>query len=311
MRSITLPFAALLLAACAPAPPPPEVATEIATFDTELERERKSVTIEHGADLRRDFRDRTIEQDLAQHVLSAATQERIDEIKRRAAKTKTATEARTALDEARVLVKADLARAPAIVDYWTNHVPGPYWRGYWGDLFRVNEVAVKEPDPMLVSIETRAKAALERGDFTGAGKILDELNPVLVAALDRAAGDLVKDVAPPTFLRRMTKCLPGAKTSGDQRRPKLADSSAVNEFYPKEAIERGETGTIVIRARVEPSGCASHVALLVESGVRSLDAAALEWFETAKFAPASVDGNAEQGEVTFKLKFVLEEPPAS
>jgi TonB family protein len=308
-------FASLLLAAtlaaCTPAPPPPEVATQLAAFDAELERDRKSVAITDGTGLRRDFRDRNIEQDIAQFVLSKATLERIDEIRRRAAKTQTAGEATTVLDEARTLVKADLARVPAIVDYWSGHVPGPYWRSYWSDLFRVNEIPARDPDPMLVSIETRAKAALERGDFAGAGKILDELNPVLVVALDRTAGSLVNDVAPPTFLRRKTKCSAGVKAVGEQRKPKLADASSVNDFYPKDAIQRGETGTIVMRVRVEPSGCATHVALVVESGVRSLDAAALEWFETAKFSPASIDGEAEEGEVTFKLKFVLNETPAT
>jgi TonB family protein len=313
MRRSSFAFLLLVvtLAACTPAPPPPEVAAQLAAFDADLERDRKSLTLADGADLRRDFRDRTIEQDIAQYVLGTTTLERVAKIRSRAAKTKTATEATTVLEEARALLKADLARVPAILDYWTAHSPGPYWRSYWTELFKVNEVAAKEPDAMLVSIETRAKAALERGDFTGAGKILDELNPVLVTALDRTAGSLVGEVAPPTFLRRKTKCLPGVKPAGEQRKPKLADASSVNEFYPKDAIQRGETGTIVIRARVEPSGCASHVALVVESGVRSLDAAALEWFETAKFSPASIDGKAEEGEVTFKLKFVLNETPAT
>ncbi len=308
MRSIPLCLTALLLASCArDTPPPPDVTAKIEAFSAELESSRKSVTVRNGADLRKDFRNRTIEQDLAQWVFAKPTIDRIDELRRRASKAKSAAEAEPVLAEARTLVAGDLLRVQPILRYWSEHLPAPYWRSYWNELFTINQVAVKAPDPLLVSIEARAKASLERGDFEQAGKELDELIPVLVTALDRTAGSLVNEVPPPTFLTRITKCIPGAPPDRSRRKPALTDAKSVNEFYPAEAIQRGETGTIVVRARVGPSGCASHVALVVQSGVRSLDAAALKWFETAQFSPGWQDGRAIGSDLTFKLKFVLDD----
>ncbi|MBC8028022.1 MAG: energy transducer TonB [Steroidobacteraceae bacterium] len=311
MRSILLILSSVLLASCArDAPPPPEVAAEIQAFDAALANARKSLAIQNVTGLRKDFRDRTIEQDLAQWVFTKTVLDRVDEIKQRAAKTKSSAEAEPVLAEARALVTAELARVQPILGYWSDHAPAPYWRTYWNDLFTINQVAVKDPDPLLVSIETRAKATLDRGDFVEAGKIVDEISPVLVAALDRTAGSLVNEVPPPKFLTRITKCIPGAPPNRSRRKPKMTDAKSVNEFYPAEAIQRGETGTIVVRARVAASGCASHVALVVQSGVRSLDAAALKWFETAQFSPGSENGRAIESDLTFKLKFVLEDDSA-
>jgi TonB family protein len=308
MRSSGLILATLILAACArDTPPPPEVAAQIQAFDAELESRRKSVAIRNGAELRKDFRDRTIEQDLAQWVFAPATLGRIDEIRSRAAKARTAADTEIALAEARALVKAEVERVPPIYRYWSEHLPAPFWRSYWNELFTVNKVEARPPDPLLVSIESRARASLDRGDFDQAGKELDELIPVLVAALDRTAGSLVAEVPPPTFLSRITKCIPGAPPDRSRRKPKLADAKSVGEFYPAEAIARGETGTIVIRARVDARGCASHVAPVVQTGVRSLDGAALEWFETAQFSPGWQDGHPVESELTFKLKFVLDD----
>src|SRR5687767_13593116 len=157
MRSSWLIVATLVLASCArDTPPPPEVAAQIQAFDAELETHRRSVAIRDGADLRKDFRDRTIEQDLAQWVFAPTTLARIDEIKSRAAKSKTAADAEVVLGEARALVKAEVERVQPIYRYWSQHLPAPYWRSYWNDLFTVNKVEVKPPDPLLVSIETRA-----------------------------------------------------------------------------------------------------------------------------------------------------------
>jgi TonB family protein len=308
MRPILLALSALFLASCArDTPPPPDVTAEIQAFDRELDQGRKSAVIQEGMDYRRDFRDRTIEQDLAQWVFAKPALDRIDEAKRRAAKAKNAGEARPVIAEARKLLTAELGKVPPIIEYWTGHAPGPYWRTYWNDLFAVNNVAVKDPDPMLVTIEKRTKESLDRGDFEQAGKEIAELVPVLVAALDRTAGSLTTEVAPPTFLRRKSACTAGATPDRSRSRPKLADAKSVNDFYPAEAIQRGETGTVVMRVRVDAKGCANQVALVVQTGVRSIDAAALEWFETAQFSPAWIGGRAAEAELMFKLKFVLNE----
>jgi TonB family protein len=69
-------------------------------------------------------------------------------------------------------------------------------------------------------------------------------------------------------------------------------------------------GSLVLRAKVDPAGCAKEFAIVVRSAVPTLDAAALEWFETARYSPATRAGRAVDAEHTFKVKFVLNEAPA-
>ena len=102
----------------------------------------------------------------------------------------------------------------------------------------------------------------------------------------------------------------GVAPEAGQSKPQLIDSRPVNEFYPPSAIARGETGSLVLRARVDREGCAKEFAVAVRSAVPALDAAALEWFETARYSPATRGGRAVDSEHTFKVKFVLDETPA-
>jgi TonB family protein len=64
---------------------------------------------------------------------------------------------------------------------------------------------------------------------------------------------------------------------------------------------------VILRARVDEKGCGTAVAVVVHSGVEAFDAAALQWFETAQFSPKWVAGKPAAGELTFNLKFILED----
>jgi protein TonB len=308
MRHIPFILCTLILASCArDKSAPPEVAQELAKFDAEFKKSRE--TLEAASQKlppdRTDFRGETAQKDIARWVLPASTIETIESHRKTAVKAKFVQDAEAALVPARTLLVAELARFSAISRYWMSALPSPFWRGYWNSLYESNGLAVKPPDSMLVSIESDMKAALERGDFLAASTKAEEMVPVLEAAIDSATSRLVREVGPPTFSARKTPCPRGVAPDAGQSKPALVDSKPVNDFYPPGAIARGETGSLVLRARVDSQGCANQFAIVVRSGVKSLNDAALVWFETARYSPATRGGRAVDAEHTFKVKFVL------
>lgn len=308
MRALPLALLALALAACGRKEPNPAAAPEVAAFETEfaqMQRELGEVSAKLPAG-ERDFRGRTRQDDMAQWVYSAATRDEIESIKQEAAVAASPAEARAILDRARELARADAVKAAAISAYWTNHLPAPYWRRYWTAVFEANVMPAEEPDSMLVSIEERMKTALEAGDFTRAGGIADELNDVFTESLNQASSRILKARATSAhFTPRKSGCVSGGTPDPTRRTPKIMQADSVESFYPDTALSRGETGAVVLRTRVNRAGCGTHVAVVVHSGVASLDAAALSWFETAQFAPAMASGQTIDSELTFKVKFEL------
>jgi TonB family protein len=136
------------------------------------------------------------------------------------------------------------------------------------------------------------KVSLEAGDFAAASAAASELVPVFIAAMDREAAQILRDAGNPEFIPRRSPCPRGVASDAGQGKPKVVDSRPINDFYPPSAIARGETGSLVLRARVDAEGCAKEFAIVVRSAVPSLDAAALEWIETARYSPATRGGKA-------------------
>jgi TonB family protein len=175
-------------------------------------------------------------------------------------------------------------------------------------MYKANGLPPAEPDSMLLKLEDSMTASLERGDFAAAGRDAEMLLPVFYESSSRASSRILKERQPVLIFKpRKSACVPGARPAGEQRRPKLYRAESLEGFYPPEALERGEAGDVVMRAKVDARGCATAVAIAVHSGVEALDTAALSWFETAQFAPASDNGRAQDGEFLFKVKFVIQD----
>jgi TonB family protein len=207
-------------------------------------------------------------------------------------------------------VLADEAkRFTAINAYWTSALPAPYWRKYWNDFYTANQEPVASPDPLLLSIEARMRAALERDDFQRAADESQMLPPVLGEALNRAAGNLIEShVDKATFVARRTPCLPGASPNRASGKPRLLPTAELESFYPPRSKRFGVHGTVVLRVKVDRAGCGKQVAIVVGSGVPELDEAALDWFETAQFSAAWQAGGTVQSKMMFKIRFKIEEP---
>ena len=191
---ITLLAILLALAGCTRNEPDPAAAAEVQAFEAALDGMRRELPevyakIPAGEP---DFRGRTARDDFAQWVFPADTLERIDSIAQRAAEARGAEQARAILEPAREIAQAEIIEAAAISEYWTRHMPAPYWRRYWKAVFESNALPMEEPDSLLVATEERIEAALDEGDFKQAGNIADELTAMLPEALSLASNRILK-----------------------------------------------------------------------------------------------------------------------
>jgi protein TonB len=309
MRVISLLLSALLLVSCARNEPLPEAVAAIAALEADVAKAQKSIA-DASAKVSKDetdFRGRTFASDVEQWALTPEMLAELETIKSRARAAKSPAEVETAIGLARARLNEDLERVKAIVGYWVYSRPAPIWHAQWSQFHDSNDVATPAADPLLESIEGRMKASLDAGDFNAASAAGRELVPVLISALNREAAHILRLAKKPEFVSRRSPCPRGVAPEAGQKKPQLIDSRPVNDFYPPSAIARGETGSLVLRARVDSEGCAKAFALVVRSAVPSLDAAALEWLETARYSPATRGGRAVEAEHTFKVKFVLDE----
>jgi len=75
--------------------------------------------------------------------------------------------------------------------------------------------------------------------------------------------------------------------------------------YPEEARRQRQQGVVMIRVTVDSSGRPERVDLAKSSGIRSLDAAALEAVGGWRFAPARTGGIPMTSEVVIPVRFDL------
>ena len=96
------------------------------------------------------------------------------------------------------------------------------------------------------------------------------------AALAKARAEPATTLA---FQPRSVRCPLAADTGAPGEAPRLDGtlSTPTAAYYPKEALEQGVEGKVALSARIDPDGCVRAAAVLVGTGVESLDAAALRW----------------------------------
>jgi TonB family protein len=310
LRHASFLAALLLLVACAPKDPSPEVAERLAHIDEQY-RTAWRAAHELGEKAQpgyTDMRGRTIADDLEQWVFNAQTEAKIHALISRAGKAD-GDDGRVYLDQADELIRAQSALARQIDEYWTASKPVPYWRRYWRAFFEENDVFVESPDTRLIEAEKPVLAALERGDFSGASFQLPALASAYRASLTDASGRVMvlRKAKILHFERRGAPCVPGAPPAYRTQPAKVLHGDDVDSIYPPGAKRRGEEGSVVLQVQVLRNGCATSAAVLLRSGMPELDAAALKWYETAQFAPAAKDGVPYPSDLRFKVKFVMKQ----
>ena len=302
---------ALLLSACTREPPrDPAVQASVDAFQVRRAKlqQQTQALIASQPGTERDFRGRTLREDLEQWVESPESRASIDALVEHALDSRYPADAEQYLKQADGELAATSGNSKAIMEYWKGHLPAPYWRRYWQALYEANGVKAEPPDPMLTGIENRMSESLNKGDFAGAGRKADELLAVFDAARERVVNQFAKELRDTAkFQARKTACAGVAARGGWNDRAKIVRGGSIDDFYPKQAIDSGEAGAVVLRARIDRTGCAKTVAVVAHSGVPSLDAAALAWFETAQFSPATSGGQPIDSDLVWKVRFVLKD----
>lgn len=73
--------------------------------------------------------------------------------------------------------------------------------------------------------------------------------------------------------------------------------------YPTRALQRGESGTVLVQARIGPDGVPTSVTVAKGSGSRVLDRAAVDAVRRWRFQPALQDGRPTTGTVNVPIEF--------
>jgi protein TonB len=99
-----------------------------------------------------------------------------------------------------------------------------------------------------------------------------------------------------------------AEVLGQNIIPASPDDRARNRppVYPREAIRRGQQGTVLVLIHVSPMGLAEGADILHSSGHASLDRAALDAVLSWRFRPAVRDGRAVPFEMRMQFVFAVE-----
>jgi TonB family protein len=308
VRSVAPALLACLIAACAPRQDS-RVAEAVRLFDAthETVRGSKGLIIREIPVTGRDFRDRAPRDDIEQWILGPEVEEQLRALRQRASESMSLAEATRHLEAATELIKQDVARSNALRDYWTRRLPAPYWRQYWQSFFAANGLDAGEPDEQLLAFETGLRTALDAGDFETANGRAKALVNGLSEAFSRRSDEIARETAKRKveYQDRRSPCVAGSTPASANASPKLADSEPLESVYPRESVQRGEEGVVVLRIKLDANGCARRVAIAVHSGIEAIDKAALQWFETAQFSPATREGKPLESKLLFKIRFVL------
>ena len=105
-------------------------------------------------------------------------------------------------------------------------------------------------------------------------------------------------------LLAITAVAAGAEGTED---PRVLDTRPI--MYPQQARRLEQEGTVVLRVHVLETGAAGSVVLQASSGHELLDAEALRFARTARFAPARRDGQSFATWVTLPVRFQLADGP--
>ncbi len=101
------------------------------------------------------------------------------------------------------------------------------------------------------------------------------------------------------------------KSDDIERARVVSDPVALNRIvpvYPRSARRKGHEGCVTVEISVSESGEVSSAEIVSSSGHEDLDASALGAVRTARFAPATEDGESVRGRVRLTFDFRLDQP---
>ncbi len=108
---------------------------------------------------------------------------------------------------------------------------------------------------------------------------------------------------------RTIKCpAPAASTSGHDA-PAIAHTGALYKYYPSSMQRAGIEGAVILKIRIDATGCVTAMAVAGSSGSNRLDQAALRWVQSASYLPAERDGRAIPYTALQPVNFALSQLP--
>lgn len=250
-----------------------------------------------------DIRGRKVSQDVSDYIIAPYRKAALT------SDTPTAGAARPA-DEGGSFTKvvADLTpRLHALQDYWRVVSSLMHNRDLWASFLAQNGMSADTPhDPSVLGAESALRQELAGGD---PNPKWSELARALRDAYVAERKQLVSTRSVPANLAlqpRSTKCPPAAAMTSGRPMPVLNPlTKPLADFYPDTMRHSGVEGAVLLRIRIDASGCVAARAVVGSSGSEDLDQAALRWIETASYLPAVRGGHAVAVVATQAVNFSL------
>lgn len=319
-------------AAPAPAQKPADQKVKITTleeWDNAIDGLMTITAVVYNSQTSQDLGGHNMDYYWQQHVLTAATKEKLEALRDKAQKQSVAKDTaglQKSLDEASALLTAERAKASAINTFLNAQQPVIYHQ------YQLGPWLTRATDADRAAINDRVAATYQR--------LSQELDSVMKLNEPEAAGVTVqrfyKLIAEPVAFfnserARLVKAqadapspiaVPAARTRGDKAcpaptqptkgrdKPGLApDFPSSESFYPADAKQNDVEGAVTLRVAVSETGCIQRAEVAGTSGVARLDEAALDLAMAGSYVPAAGAGDkATAGTMMFRVKF--EQPDA-
>jgi len=197
-------------------------------------------------------------------------------------------------------------QAGALLEYWSTVASVNLLRnGRSAFLERHALPATTPPTPAIAAAESELRAVLadesKRPQWPARSRALLD---ALVA--ERRELLRAQPQGPVAMRARHSACPAPADHDSGREQPAFGSSLPPTEdFYPPQFRRLGLQGSVVVQVRVSATGCAEQLGVSESSGFEELDAAALDWAETASFLPGERDGKAIAADKRFKVTFQL------
>jgi TonB family protein len=202
-------------------------------------------------------------------------------------------------------------RAKALCDYWQYAASAvTHNRDLWTRFLSMNALPEATPhEPAIDELERRLLDTFARRDPGPDWTALAlTLSRAYVNERQALAERRVLSHPAVNYQARHSQC-PAPVTHGyGKETPEVGDRSrSLGEFYPTVLRRNGTEGNVILSIAVNSLGCATGAGIAASSGVADLDAAALQWYETANFLPAERDGRTVDATMLLDVKFQLDE----
>lgn len=168
------------------------------------------------------------------------------------------------------------------------------------DFFRAGETPPTSGAPDYRPLPVPSLA----GSSEASGLEPDEARAEDASRDDPDAQPHLVEVAPPTAPTPTSPVAqPPGPEAGVSSQPSPIAGSMPTPRYPRRALRRGESGVVMVRARIGPDGVPTSVDVVNGSGSRDLDRAAVQAVERWRFHPARQDGRPTVGTVNIPIEF--------